>query len=428
MLRILARTAAPAAAAAVMVAAGPGIAQAARVSTRVPCDPAALASDISSAASGATLGLPAGCVYVLTTALPTVSQNLTINGNGATVKRSTAAGTPAFVILTVSGGTLSLHKLSFTNGDGAISVTQSGNLSVNGGTFSRNRAPEGGAIDIDGGISNVTITSATFTGNKAKTAGGAIYNGENAGTTVTKCSFIGNHAASGGALFDFAVYGAKITSSSFTGNTAVDGGAILNDPIGGEVLTQDTISGNSASQDGGGIYSNLTTVAVQNSVITGNQAGGDGGGIYQHSLEWGKVGPDLTGTRVTKNSAANGGGIYSDTSITDLTGSTVSGNTATVDGGGIDNAGSSRLFDNLNLATSKITDNQAGADGGGIYNVGDLAATSVIITYNTAAGGGGIYDGPDTETADTVTLTTSQVQHNKIDNCEPLGSITGCTG
>ena len=93
-------------------------------------------------------------MYVLTTPLPTISQNLIINGNGATVERSTATGTPAFVILTVSGGTLSLHKLSFTNGDGAISVTGSGNLSVNGGTFSQNQAPQGGAIDIDGGTSN----------------------------------------------------------------------------------------------------------------------------------------------------------------------------------------------------------------------------------------------------------------------------------
>ena len=274
MLRILARTVAPAAAAAVMVAAVPGVAQAAPGSTRVPCDPGTLASDISGAASGATLGLLAGCVYVLTTPLPTISQNLTINGNGATVKRSTAAGTPAFVILTVSGGTLSLHKLSFTNGDGAISVTGSGNLSVNGGTFSQNQAPQGGAIDIDGGTSTDTITSATFTGNTATGTGGeggAIYNGLNAGTTVTKCTFTGNQAAQGGALFDFAVSGATITSSRFTGNTAANGGAIFNDPIGGENLTTDTISGNSASQNGGGIYSNLTSVSVQNSLITGNR-------------------------------------------------------------------------------------------------------------------------------------------------------------
>lgn len=138
MFRILLRTGAPAVA--VMTAAAPWLAHPAQAAqatqsarrahvtpavARVPCDPAALASDISGAASGATLSLASGCVYVLTAALPTVSRTLTISGNGATLERSAAHGTPAFTILSVTAGTLSLTRLSFTNGRGGISVTGS---------------------------------------------------------------------------------------------------------------------------------------------------------------------------------------------------------------------------------------------------------------------------------------------------------------
>ena len=47
------------------------------------------------------------------------------------------------------------------------------------------------------------------------------------------------------------------------------------------------------------------------------------------------------------------------------------------------------------------------------------------ITGNRAAsGGGGNYDDG---TEATVTLTKSSLARNKPDNCEPPGSITGCT-
>ena len=430
MFRITWTMVAVAAITTVGLAAGPGLAQAAEsrpaapASTSVPCNAATLASDIAGAASGATLGLAAHCTYTLTAALPAVSQDLTIKGNAATLERSSSA--PAFTILSQTGGTLSVSNLNFTDGQGAIAVND-GNLTVNGGKYTGNQASKGGAIDLaDGPAGTDSITGATFSGNSATTGGGAIYNGLNANTTITKCTFSGNTTkGSGGAIYDFAVYGATINNSTFKGNSAASGGAIASDPIGGESLTQDTISGNSASQDGGGISNAYASMSIHSSTITGNQAGGDGGGLYQYSLEYGEVGPSLTDTKVTKNSAADGGGIYNNASVADLTGSTVSANTATADGGGIDNAGDARSYDTVNLGTSKITSNQAGADGGGIYNVGEVAATGTSITYNTATGGGGLYNGPGT---DTVTLTTSPVQHNKVDNCEPSGSITGCTG
>jgi hypothetical protein len=53
-----------------------------------------------------------------------------------------------------------------------------------------------------------------------------------------------------------------------------------------------------------------------------------------------------------------------------------------------------------------------------------IATGTDIIRNEAPGGGGGIYD----ESTATVTLTTSPVTRNKPDNCEPPGSITGCTG
>jgi hypothetical protein len=111
-------------------------------------------------------------------------------------------------------------------------------------------------------------------------------------------------------------------------------------------------------------------------------------------------------------------------------GSTVSGNRAAADGGGIYDATGGAD----SLTTSTLSGNHAAGYGGGIYNQGyssfwsypsSLAAAGTQIIRNRASGGGGgIYDGPDM----IVMLTNSQVTGNKPDNCEPPGSITGCTG
>jgi hypothetical protein len=61
-----------------------------------------------------------------------------------------------------------------------------------------------------------------------------------------------------------------------------------------------------------------------------------------------------------------------------------------------------------------------------VSNQRSLDASGTRITGNRAAGGGGgIYeDGPEA----TATLTGSSPAGNKPDNCEPPGSIIGCTG
>jgi hypothetical protein len=88
----------------------------------------------------------------------------------------------------------------------------------------------------------------------------------------------------------------------------------------------------------------------------------------------------------------------------------------------------------LTLNNSAVNGNRAGGDGGGIANGiplpgpmplpgGALTLNHSQVTGNTAAHGGGIFNN-----GGTVTLAKTPVTGNTPDNCEPPGTIPGCTG
>jgi predicted outer membrane repeat protein len=392
----LARTAARAIAASAMAAGGLSFAQVAHAAgpavTDVPCNAAALAADMSTASSGATLNLASRCVYQLTAGLPIVNIDLVIAGNGATLERSSAPGTPSFTILEVDSGNVTVSSLNFRNGDGAILVTNTGAITVNGGTFTGNTAEHGGAIDDTSVVNGFAVDGATFIGNKAE---------------------------DGGAIYDYSVGGGSVADSTFYGNQATDGGAIFCDALFWTSIGGIVAHGNSAVL-GGGLYC-YSGVILDGSQIFDNHATSPGGGLY--STGGPPVASEVSRTVFSGNTAVDGAGIYSteDTLDVNVTDSKIVGNDASADGGGIYND----TEDGMNFTSSEISGNHAGAYGGGIdNNAGQVAATSTQIVRNTAAtGGGGIYD----DGAATATLTSSSVLDNKPDNCEPANSIAGCT-
>jgi Chlamydia polymorphic membrane protein (Chlamydia_PMP) repeat len=366
----------------------------------VPCQVAALAAAIVTANSGSgavptVLRLAPRCVYHLTAELPIVSEPLTIMGNGATLERSLATGTPAFTILETDAGALTVCMLNFRNGNGAIAVRGGATLTVNGGTFTGNTAADGGAIYDFSGAGGPVVNGATFTANSATDSGGAIYdNNGKGGVQVTDSVFTENTAVnSGGAIYDFSASEEDVTGSVFHGNSAEFGGALHLDPNGFAKLSDDVVDGNSATSDGGGIV-DYFGIEMSNSRISDNHAAGRGGGLFTAL----SVDVTVTGTAVRGNSAADGGGVYNSSSGTGT----------------------------IALTNVTVTGNRATGQGGGVYNHGLVAATGSSITRNVAAaGGGGIYDD---NAAAAVTLASSPILHNKPDNCEPLASITGCTG
>jgi hypothetical protein len=252
-----------------------------------PCTVAGLVAAIKTAngvTAGATVTLPSGCVYTLSTVrnatdggtgLPVITGKVTIQGNGDTIRRSAVAGIPAFRILDVGpAGHLTLNSVTLSNGlanngvQGGGAIFSHGVLSVTGSTFTGNSSPaatgtSGGGIDSSG---TLTVTTSTFTGNTAQ-EGGGIFNQKTA--TVTNSTFTNNTATifGGGAL----VNGAgtmTVTGDTFTGNTGPGGGAIDNDAT--VIVGDSTFFNNTAGTNGGGAIVNFGTATVKQSTLSGN--------------------------------------------------------------------------------------------------------------------------------------------------------------
>ena len=134
-------------------------------------------------------------------------------------------------------------------------------------------------------------------------------------------------------------------------------------------------------------------------MVSGNSATVDGGGIYNY----GDL--TLTNTAVSGNSADDGGGIYNHYSRTlTLTNTTVSGNSATNEGGGTYNRGDFTLNNTilaLNVASSD--DNILGSFDGS-HNLIDVGPDFV---RNPSAGADGLWGTADDDYGDLRLLPTS---------------------
>lgn len=183
--------------------------------------------------------------------------------------------------------------------------------------------------------------------------GGAMYLHNNVTTTITSCTITNNFSGANGAIEN-------------------RGTLTINDSI---ISSNQTIPA-SGSVVGGGIH-NSGTLSVNNTTISNNSVYGEGGGIAT-----------TTGSAVVVNIIA----------------STISGNSATVTGGGLGNGGGISTTGNqgtINITNSTISGNRADNDGGGAYFVtpsggtGNVVANNVTIANNTAdyddngAGAGG---------------------------------------
>ncbi|QEL13436.1 beta strand repeat-containing protein [Limnoglobus roseus] len=337
---------------------------------------------------------------VLAGTLPTITQDLVINGLGSSL--TTIDGGNQFRIFNIAGPAngVNLVGIRFFQGKatggngGAIQTTAPLNLFDT--VFDSNQATQvtlppippsppattggfGGAISA---TAQVNLTDTTFINNQATVQGGAI-----SGTRVLSATnvnapfgavFTTNKAATGGAVFITDFLSPLDAGFSFTGNKALagDGGAVATTNT--AVLQIDVGSifqNNTATGNGGAIAHKGVDFArsqfIRHSLFTGNQAGGTGGAIYYSQ--------DLTVI------PANGLNVA------------------------------------LNIVNDTFTGNQAGTSGGAISvqqneNIGQNNRTGaaidfVTITGNSAAFGGGVA-GASSGTSIPVSLTNSIVVNN----------------
>lgn len=214
-----------------------------------------------------------GCTIILSSPLPAVSEDVTIQNNtGIGFRIPTISGDYKYRIFDLQGVIVNISNLILIRGNatgaaaagygGAINTsTQDTTLQVTNVVFSENHAQSrGGAVLVAGGT--VTINNSTFTRNTVDYYGGAI--GQFSGVLI-------------------------LTNSTIEGNSALDGGGIEIQSASDTRITNVTISGNIARGRGGGISRIGTgpTVSLNNVTITNNIAdstnlgGADGGGIYR---------------------------------------------------------------------------------------------------------------------------------------------------
>jgi len=236
--------------------------------------------DASVISFAAALTAPPVTVRLAGTQLPTVTSDITIQGEGVLVNaRQNEIENFRSRIFEIDGASLSIDRLDLTRGNGttggadpqgktggAILVRNGGNLAISNSTLSYNDTAYSGAAIYAGADSLVSLSGATLTNNFTVSDGDPV------------CA--SNYACGGGAIT--VVNGTtNLTNSSLNLNTTSGvygpGGAMHME--GGELsITSSTLSGNSTLVFGGGVWMEGTSFTVINSTFSGNR--GNSGALF----------------------------------------------------------------------------------------------------------------------------------------------------
>jgi parallel beta-helix repeat protein len=196
---------------------------------------------------------------------------------------------------------------------------------------------------------------------------------------------------------------ATVQNCVIENNYAYDGGGGIYIEDAGEVaLIGCTIRNNSANYDGGGIACNADNLTISGCTISGNEStDGYGGGI---SLSYCYIFALLDSTVSGNSASEDGGGIYGESMYgydeaqsydTLMSRCTISSNQADGNGGGIYLDSVDDTDYPVRVEACTLSNNEAAGSGGGLYNYEDSSVllTNCTIYGNTlpdAAYGGGI--------------------------------------
>ena len=245
---------------------------------------------------------------------------------------------------------------------------------INAGRTSSNT----GRVMYVGANATVTMQNLVLTGGNIAESGGGVFIG--GGSFIMNGGEISNNTSTisgGGVYVDgnsiFTATGGTIGGDG-SGNSAKNGGAIYIAASGKVELKGATISYNTSETSGGGVNNN-GTLTMTGGTIANNIATADGGGVY---VAAGKTFNMTSGSSSTPsisgNQAKNGGGVYLvATGILGMGVGTISGNTATVDGHGVYDAGI------LSLAGSAVIGDE-------LYWSGTADVITITSSLNPSSG------------------------------------------
>lgn len=316
----------------------------------------------------------------LTSALPAITESVTISGPGQSK-------------LTVKNGVADPNN-PFANPAGSfrvftVAVDAPGVVSFSGLTVSNGAVFEGNIIDQSGGgimnagTGTLNLTDSAIINNFAESTGGGIINLRTGILNLTRCTITGNSTSSG------------------SGGGIANGG-VLNDTPGGTLrIVESLISDNHTSRSGGGIFSSSTPQGgfyLINSTVTSNTAS-SAGGIFAR----GGTTVSISGCTISNNQGTTGGsgGLTLSGATANIISSTFSGNTVGASGSGR-GGGMQILAATVNVTNCTLANNQAlgpigstGGLGGGAIGIRDVPAVltiknSTISGNSSNSGAGGI--------------------------------------
>lgn len=316
-----------------------------------------------------------------------------------------------------ASGSLTAIDVSFESNTaaswgGALFASNGTTIELRGSAFEGNQAQNGGALLVGNGTparqdrATLLIADSDFTANSA-TAGGALTSYAEA--EIHGSAFHGNQASGGGGAIRNHYRMVIGQESNITNNRASTYGGILNDGI-MEIRDSEVRHNWAMAGDGGGIYNgyigadarldgtDTKSLLIVRSLLEANEAQGDGGGVYNVQLL------EIVDSSFVQNEAEGllgGGGVYS-TSVTGsdpqnqrgtvvVSGSTFTGNLASSGAGGAIAVGvpAAAPGPRFTMLNSTVQGNFADGDGGGISlarlgGAGDQAVTA-FVSFSTIA-------------------------------------------
>ena len=263
----------------------------------------------------------------------------------------------------------------------------------------------GGAIALDDKDCVFNMYGGEISKNDGNKAGGAIFRTFGSGVNQAGGTFNmyggtikDNKAQNGGAFYSVTASTVNLAGGTISGNQSTStanndytgGGAIYLRGGGKLTISGTQITGNSAKKDGGAIFTGCRNFTISGSAnISNNTAGRRGGAVCLYSDSGLDAKLDMTGGTISRNSATNdGGGVYVGKKCTlTLSGTAFTGNKAKW-GGAI------YLTDNssMTMTSGTLTQNTASEQGGGVFSYSDSSSCALsggTIESNTAGKNGG---------------------------------------
>ena len=267
-----------------------------------------------------------------------------------------------------------------TNGNGGAMRSTATHNVIRNCTFTNTVGNDGGAINIyNENAVKTEVSGCSFSGCEARNRGGAIFcrskelivDGDN--KQMDNCSAA---KAGGGICHErnvkdslLSVSGMLIENCSSKGEA---GGGVYSTAQ-TVVLNGVTVRNCTSPKKGGGVYilpgdksGTNRSATVTYSTIQGNKATGDGGGLYFESSNGSLTFAEST---VKENTSGGmGGGVYTNCTTASFTNSSVKDNTASGSGGGVCH-NYNAAAGTLTLDGTKVTGNTSGGKGGGVYTL-----------------------------------------------------------